>query len=156
MADQSTSGITPGILAALNDPAALVYSFGMTSVNSCFPSTVHSISESTSSYILKSAYEYTIPSFSKIKALTDTWIQLTTKTKAMIRTCTDWEYTSRLNIVTGLIEDDYTPNLGITIYNLTNSPVSFPRGAIIAELIFFNIPVNDDDDECVCGSAMLH
>ena len=84
---------------------------------------------------LYSAYDYKIPPQGKEKIMTDIRVKVPEGTYGRIAPKSGPAMQNHISIGAGVIDEDYTGNLSILVFNLSNSEFDIKTGDSIAQLI---------------------
>ena len=84
---------------------------------------------------LYSAYDYKIPAQGKEKIMTDIWVKVPEGTYGRIAPRSGPAMQNHISIGAGVVDEDYTGNLSILVFNLSNSEFNIKAGDSVAQLI---------------------
>ena len=97
-----------------------------------FPSKAY---EKAAGHDLYSAYDYKIPPQGKEKVVTDIRVKVPEGTYGRIAPKSGPAMQNHISIGAGVVDEDYTGNLSILVFNLSNSEFDIKTGDSIAQLI---------------------
>ena len=84
---------------------------------------------------LYSAYDYKIPAQGKEKIMTDIRVKVPEGTYGRIAPRSGPAMQNHISIGAGVVDEDYTGNLSIVVFNLSNSEFDIKAGDSVAQLI---------------------
>ena len=84
---------------------------------------------------LYSAYDYKIPAQGKEKIMTDIRVKVPEGTYGRIAPRSGPAMQNHISIGAGVVDEDYTGNLSILVFNLSNSEFDIKAGDSVAQLI---------------------
>ena len=84
---------------------------------------------------LYSAYDYKIPPQGKEKIMTDIRVKVPEGTYGRIAPRSGPAMQNHISIGAGVVDEDYTGNLSILVFNLSNSEFNIKAGDSVAQLI---------------------
>ena len=84
---------------------------------------------------LYSAYDYKIPAQGKEKTMTDIRVKVPEGTYGRIAPRSGPAMQNHISIGAGVVDEDYTGNLSILVFNLSNSEFDIKAGDSVAQLI---------------------
>ena len=84
---------------------------------------------------LYSAYDYKIPAQGKKKIMTDIRVKVPEGTYGRIAPRSGPAMQNHISIGAGVVDEDYTGNLSIVVFNLSNSEFDIKAGDSVAQLI---------------------
>ena len=84
---------------------------------------------------LYSAYDYKIPPQGKEKIMTDIRVKVPEGTYGRIAPRSGMAMQNHISIGAGVVDEDYTGNLSIVVFNLSNSEFDIKAGDSVAQLI---------------------
>ena len=84
---------------------------------------------------LYSAYDYKIPPQGKEKIMTDIRVKVPEGTYGRIAPRSGPAMQNHISIGAGVVDEDYTGNLSIVVFNLSNSEFDIKAGDSVAQLI---------------------
>ena len=84
---------------------------------------------------LYSAYDYKIPAQGKKKIMTDIRVKVPEGTYGRIAPRSGPAMQNHISIGAGVVDEDYTGNLSILVFNLSNSEFDIKAGDSVAQLI---------------------
>ena len=84
---------------------------------------------------LYSAYDYKIPAQGKEKIMTDIRVKVPEGTYGRIAPRSGMAMQNHISIGAGVVDEDYTGNLSIVVFNLSNSEFDIKAGDSVAQLI---------------------
>ena len=84
---------------------------------------------------LYSAYDYKIPAQGKEKIMTDIRVKVPEGTYGRIAPRSGPAMQNHISIGAGVVDEDYTGNLSILVFNLSNSEFNIKAGDSVAQLI---------------------
>ena len=84
---------------------------------------------------LYSAYDYKIPAQGKEKIMTDIRVKVPEGTHGRIAPRSGMAMQNHISIGAGVVDEDYTGNLSIVVFNLSNSEFDIKAGDGVAQLI---------------------
>ena len=97
-----------------------------------FPSKAY---RNSAGHDLYSAYDYKIPPQGKEKIMTDIRVKVPEGTYGRIAPRSGPAMQNHISIGAGVVDEDYTGNLSIVVFNLSNSEFDIKAGDSVAQLI---------------------
>jgi len=92
-------------------------------------------SKTAAGYDLYSAYDYVIPGQGKVIAKTDISIRVPDGTYGRVAPRSGLAAKSHLDVGAGVIDQDYTGNVGVVLFNHASTDFDIKKGDRIAQLI---------------------
>lgn len=84
---------------------------------------------------LYSAYDYSVPAFGKVLIKTDISVSIPVGHYGRIAPRSGMSWNNHTDVGAGVIDRDYTGNIGVVLFNHSNKDLSIEKGDRVAQLI---------------------